>query len=118
MALMRETHELILREVVITEVAITSDLSLARVYWHALPGVAEADADAINKAFARASGFLRSRVGRAVRARVTPELRFLHDDALDQGRRVEEVLRTIAAEREAAAKTEEASSPAGELDPE
>jgi ribosome-binding factor A len=101
MALQRETREAILREVVITDVAVTSDVSLARVYWHALPGVAEADVAAVEAAFQRASGFLRSKVGEAVRARLTPELRFIHDDALDRGRRIEDVLRHIAAEREA-----------------
>jgi ribosome-binding factor A len=100
LALMHDTREVLLRDIVITEVAVTNDLSLARVYWHALPGLAEADRDAIVKALARANGFLRSKVGEVVRARVTPELRFHHDDALDQGRRIEEVLRTIAEERE------------------
>lgn len=114
LALMRETREAVLREVVITDVEVTSDLSLARVYWHALPGAAEADVEAVGKAFARAGRFLRAKVGEVVRARITPELRFLHDDALDQGRRIEEVLRTIAAERPA---DDEGGAPPAEAGP-
>ncbi len=114
LALMRETREAVLREVVITDVEVTSDLSLARVYWHALPGAAGADVEAVGKAFDRAGRFLRAKVGEVVRARITPELRFLHDDALDQGRRIEEVLRTIAAERPA---DDEGGSPPAEAGP-
>jgi ribosome-binding factor A len=114
LALMRETREALLREVVITEVEVTSDLSLARVYWHALPGVAEADVEAIDKAFSRATKFLRAKVGEVVRARITPELRFLHDDALDTGRRIEAVLQTIAAERPAEAVLPAADGDAGD----
>ncbi len=99
MALMTETREQVLREVVITEVEVTSDISLARVYWHGLPGVAEADPAAVQKAFERASRFLRAKVGEAITARVTPELRFIHDDALDRGRRIETILHRIAVDR-------------------
>lgn len=101
MTLMRETREALLHEVVITDVEVTSDVSLARVYWHAMPGTVAADVDAVQAAFERASRFLRAKVGEVVRARLTPELRFIHDDALDRGRRIDDVLRQIAAERPA-----------------
>jgi ribosome-binding factor A len=101
MALMLETREQLLREVVITEVEVTSDISLARVYWHGLPGVAEADPEAVQKAFERASKFLRAKVGEAITARVTPELRFIHDDALDRGRRIETILHRLSVDRPA-----------------
>lgn len=99
--LMRETREALLHEVVITDVEVTSDVSLARVYWHAMPGTVAADVDAVQAAFERATRFLRAKVGEVVRARLTPELRFIHDDALDRGRRIDDVLRQIAAERPA-----------------
>jgi len=92
---MLETREELLRQVVITEVDVTSDVSLARVYWHAVPGVADVDREAVVASFARANRFLRGKVGEVVRARLTPELRFIHDDAIDNGRRIEAVLRTI-----------------------
>ncbi len=95
LALQRETREALLRLVVITDVEVTSDVSLARVYWHALPGSAALDREAVEAAFARASRFLRAKVGEVVTARITPDLRFIHDDALDRGRRIEDVLRTI-----------------------
>jgi len=40
----------------------------------------------------RANGFLRREVGRVVRTRRTPELRFHWDDSFERGRRIEEAL--------------------------
>jgi len=98
-AVQRESREAILRAIVFTEVSVTSDLSLARVYWHALPGEAEHDREAVEAALGRANGFLRARVAEAIRARKLPELRFMHDDALDHGRHIESILGEIAATR-------------------
>jgi len=95
-ALMRESREEILRKIVITDAEVTSDVSLARVYWTALPGLSDADPALVTAALTRANGFLRGKVGEVIRARVTPELRFFHDDALDRGRRIDAILYDIA----------------------
>jgi ribosome-binding factor A len=95
-AVMRESREEILRKIVITDVEVTSDVSLARVYWTALPGLSDAEPALVTAALTRANGFLRGKVGEVIRARVTPELRFFHDDALDRGRRIDAILFDIA----------------------
>ena len=101
LTLQRESREPLLHNIVITDVEVTSDLSLARVYWHALPGPAETDRPGVEAALNRAVGFLRSRVAETIRARKLPDLRFLHDDALDEGRRIDTILHGIAVERAA-----------------
>lgn len=101
LALQRDTREELLLGIVITDVAVTSDLSLARVYWHALPGAAELDRPGIEAALKRANGFLRGRVAAEISARKSPELRFLHDDALDTGRHIESILSEIDKNRPA-----------------
>jgi len=88
LAVQRETHEAELQAVVITGVEVTSDLSLARVFYYPMGG----DPAAIAAALERAKGFLRRRVGDVIRARITPELRFLLDKSIDHGRRIEEIL--------------------------
>ncbi|MFT7583120.1 MAG: ribosome-binding factor A [Myxococcota bacterium] len=90
-AVQSETHEEVLHTVMITAVELTSDLSLARVFYYTYGG----DLDAIDKAFTRANSYLRRRVGQEIRARVTPELRFHHDDGVDRGRRVDNILSTL-----------------------
>jgi ribosome-binding factor A len=90
-ALQQEAREELLRQVVITGVDVTRDLSLARVHYYPMTG----DEAAIAAALERASSFLRSRIGQEIRMRITPDLRFLRDDSVDHGRRVEEILREL-----------------------
>ena len=89
LALSQGTREVLLHEVVVTDVEVTRDLSLARVYYYL--GAPEHQPD-VERALERAGGFLRGRVGEAVRARQIPELRFIYDHSVEHGRRVEEIL--------------------------
>ena len=91
-ALQRDTREAVLAGMVVTEVNVTSDLSLARVYYHVYDGVSRPEVEA---ALERAKGYLRSRIGQQVRMRQTPELRFMFDDALERGRRIEGILQSL-----------------------
>lgn len=90
-AVQRESRMDDLHGVVITGVDVTSDLSLARVFYYLMSG----DPELVAAALERARGFLRRRVGEEIRARVTPELRFILDKSIDHGRRIEEILRDL-----------------------
>ena len=91
-AIQREAREDVLHNVVVTDVEVTPDLSLARVFYYAMGG----EPEAIDAALHRAAPFLRRRVGEEIRARHTPELRFLVDTSIERGRRVEEILHQLA----------------------
>ena len=92
-AVQQETREEILRDVMITAVEVTRDLSVARVHYFPLAGEPdEAARKALEEAFGRAAGFLRSLVGRELRMRHVPELRFRLDTGITHGRRIEEIL--------------------------
>jgi len=70
--------------VTVTGVELTPDYAYATVYFTCLPD----DADSIASTLAglrRASGFLRSQLGRRVRIHTTPELRFVHDTSIERG---------------------------------
>jgi|GEM_PF-293607 len=90
-AVQRETREDVLHNVVITGVDVTSDLSLARVFYYLMAG----EQPAVEQALDRARGFLRRRVGEQIRARTTPELRFVLDKSVEHGRRIEEILSNL-----------------------
>jgi len=95
-ALQMETREEILRQVIITAVEVTRDLSLARVHYFPMSGEPEAAVlGELEEAFERARGFLRTRVGQELRLRHTPELRFHLDTGITSGRRVEEILQEL-----------------------
>ncbi|MBF0284586.1 MAG: 30S ribosome-binding factor RbfA [Magnetococcales bacterium] len=77
----------------ITGVKVSPDLHYAVVYY-STPGD-EAARKLAGKALTRAGGFLRGQVGKALRLRLTPELRFVLDDSVDRGERLSQVMRDI-----------------------
>jgi ribosome-binding factor A len=66
----------------ITAVEVSGDLSVARIRFLPLGG--QGDAQAILAGLTAASGFLRRQLGRQIRVRTVPELRFEVDAEHDQ----------------------------------
>jgi len=68
-----------LKDVSLTTVELSRDLGVALIYFSVLnPGREVAPAAA---GLQSAAGFLRTRLGRAIKVRHVPELRFVHDDS-------------------------------------
>ena len=80
----------------VSGVEVSGDLGVAKLFY----GTLEPDADCapVDAAFAKASGFLRGRVGRELKLRRAPELRFLHDTSARQGIEIGRLLAGGAAE--------------------
>jgi len=76
----------------VTEVRVTRDLSYATVFVR-LDGTK--DPDGARAGLARASGFIRRELGRSLRLRKMPELRFEPDETLERAGRIEELLRQV-----------------------
>ena len=95
-SLQMETREAVLQQVIVTAVEVTRDLSLARVHYFPMAGEpSPSDSAELEKAFERARGFLRTRLGQELRLRHVPELRFALDTGITSGRRVEEILQEL-----------------------
>lgn len=67
----------------ISEVEVSGDLGVARLFFSTLDP--DQDPQPVERALQSASGFLRSRVGRALRLRRVPELRFSRDLSVQRG---------------------------------
>ena len=80
--------------VTITGVDVAPDLRQARVYYSAL---GRAD-DEVVTALRAAAPHLRAVLGREVRLKYLPRLEFHLDPAIEQGQRVEDILRSLHAE--------------------
>ena len=81
----------------VSDVEVTRDLSHAKVF---ITVFNEADAEASIKALKRAAGFLRSRLGNELRMRSVPMLHFLHDDSVEKGQHMDELIeRAIGSDR-------------------
>jgi ribosome-binding factor A len=77
----------------VTAVDMSGDLQQAKVYISVL-GSEEQKENSL-KAIAKASGFIRSEVGKRIRLRHTPELVFKFDESIDYGSRIEKLLEDL-----------------------
>ncbi len=77
----------------VTDVEVTNDLSFAKVFV-SIMGKPEEIGPTL-KALGHAVGFVRHELGSRLGLREVPDLRFVHDQSLDRGARVEELLKRI-----------------------
>lgn len=99
--LKRELSELIRTQVrdprvglvTITGVDTTRDLSVARVHVRTMGN--DTERASTLDGLAAASAFLRTALGRTLRIRKVPELRFQEDRSLEHARRIEQVLSEV-----------------------
>jgi len=73
----------------LSDVEVTRDLSHAKVF---ITVFDPEKARESLKALRRAAPFLRNRLARALRMRHVPELHFLHDDSVEQGSHIDELI--------------------------
>jgi len=81
-----------LKEVTITYVTVAGDLGLAKVYYNVLNKDKVA---IIQKALNNASGYIRSSLAKRVDLRHIPELRFIYDESIDYGEKIEKILEEV-----------------------
>jgi ribosome-binding factor A len=74
----------------LTSVDLSRDLSVARVYFSLLKP--DDDPQHALDGLQRASGFLRSKLGQAMKIRHVPELRFKHDDSIAHADRISRLI--------------------------
>jgi ribosome-binding factor A len=79
--------------VTVTDVEVTHDLSFARVFVTVLGDAAARERTL--EALTHAAGYVRREIGQRLELREVPEIRFLYDDSLDKGHRVEDLLRRL-----------------------
>lgn len=97
----RELAEILVRKlrdprvgfISVTAVEVTGDLSVAKIFLSSLEGQEKRTAtlDAVR----HAAPFLRRELAPRLGLREVPELRFAYDNSIEQGARIEELLRQI-----------------------
>lgn len=85
--------------VTVTGVDITSDLRHAKVFVSVMG--TDSEKEATFQGLASTASHLRSRVGRALRLRVAPEIQFREDDSVQRAARIESLLAGIRTEPDA-----------------
>ena len=111
--LAREVHDPGIGFLTVTQVTVSPDLQVARVYYTTL-GDERARKDTA-RALGRATSFLRRQLGSRMRLKRVPILEFFFDESVERGDRIERILNELSAERdETAAAESQSDSPAPE----
>lgn len=79
----------------ITDVTVTPDLQIARVYYTTI-GDEKARTET-RRALGRATPFLRREVGQRLQLRRVPELEFFFDESVERGDRIERIIQELHA---------------------
>jgi ribosome-binding factor A len=109
--LMRKTKDPRVHDVTVTDVELTNDLRIARIY---VTTLLEGDAEReVFSGLAKAAGYIRGELGRRLTLRYTPELEFYKDESGPRGDRILSLLDSLGSS-DGAAGTEHAPSPEAE----
>lgn len=101
--LLFEVKDPALRLVNITDVEMTGDLGLAKVFYYS-HGADERQRERLARALERGKGFLRRRIGQEIHARMTPELSFYYDDSIEHGAHIASIIQKARDHDEALAR--------------
>lgn len=107
-----ELSEVVLRKlkdprigfVTVTGVDVAPDLKQARVYFSVLGG--EKEKGQTQRALEHAAGFLQHEIAVALKLRFTPKLSFHLDESIEEGQRIESILRDLEPEKRRCRKNE------------
>lgn len=80
------------RDIVVSEVRLTDDLSIARVYLRLMGEVSDSGKEGAVDVMTRATGFLRRELGQRLGLRRVPDLEFFWDEVVDDALRLEAIL--------------------------
>ena len=103
--LRRESNDPRLNKLNVTGVEVSRDLSVAKIFYtddlaselinNKNNNKKNNTNNLIQKSLEKASGFLRRELARRCDLRKTPELRFIYDKSIDQGSKIEGILRSV-----------------------
>jgi ribosome-binding factor A len=97
--LLRDVKDPRAEGVSVTAVDVSRDLSHATVWFSMLDP--DADPGPAAAALSRAAGLIRGKLGRAMYIRQVPALQFRHDESLEQGARLYELInRAVASDKD------------------
>ena len=77
-------------DVTITGCEVTNDLSFAKIYFTTTD-----DREKVEKDLNNAAGFFRSLLAERLQIRHTPELRFIFDESIEYGQKIEKIIEKL-----------------------
>ena len=99
--LQREVKDPRIGMVTVSDVEVSRDLAYAKIFVNLLFDTDQEAIDQGMKGLEKASPYIRSLVGKAMRLRIVPELRFIYDESLVEGMRMSNLVSNVIREDEA-----------------
>jgi len=90
--LMEEVKDDDLKDIVITGVDVTNDLSYAKVYFTLYN---KEKKEKVLSALSNAASFIRGKLSERIEIRHTPELRFIYDESEEYGQRIDKIIKEL-----------------------
>lgn len=90
--LMEEARDSLLKTVTITACDVAPDLSSAKVYFTSLSSISHKQ---LEKEMEEASSFIRLQLAEKMDLRNTPKLKFIYDESILYGEKIERILKEI-----------------------
>ena len=87
-----DSRDTLLKTITITGCNVANDLSSAKVYFTSLSDLSKEE---IEKEMAEAAPFVRSELSQRIDVRHTPALRFVYDESIEYGNRIEKIIESI-----------------------
>ena len=90
--LANEASDELLKTITRTGCEVTNDLSFAKVYFTSLSTLTK---DELEKELNEASHYVRGEVSKRIELRHTPEIRFIFDESIEYGNKIEKIIKEI-----------------------
>lgn len=95
--LANESRDQLLKTVTVTACEVANDLSFAKVYF---TSVSELSKEQMEKELNEAAGFVRTELASKIDLRTTPKLKFVYDESIEYGNRIESILNELKKEKD------------------
>ncbi len=90
--LLTETDDDLMKSITLTDVEVTNDLSYAKVYFTSISSLTHKD---MEKEMNEAAPFLRGKLAKVLEVRNIPELKFIYDESIEYGNKIEKIIAKI-----------------------
>lgn len=90
--LANEANDSLLKTVTITACRVTNDLSFCKVYFTSLSDLGK---KTLEKEMNEAAPYIRGEVSKRVDIRHTPEIKFIYDESIEYGKKIEDIISAL-----------------------
>ena len=90
--LVNEARDSLLKTITVTGCNVTSDLSFCKVYFTSLSNL---DKKTLEKELNEAAPYIRGELSKRIDIRHTPELKFIYDESIEYGKKIDTIINSL-----------------------